>query len=521
MSGDCLLTDPVLWVRLEDGREQGVSLPGVLALLVQDEIGAFEGLASYQRQSWYLFLCQLGAIALHQAGRAALPETAEDWKDLLAALAPAPAWQVVGDDLTQPAFLQPPLPSGSLTKYGPLADTPDGIDILVTAKDHDIKMARYGRAEPYHWVYALVNLQTMQGFLGAGNYGIARMNGGFANRPLVDYTPGPPSWGRRFSRAVKMMLARRPDILRQQETRFQTSGGKALLWLIPWEEEHSLPLTELDPYFIEICRRVRLVRSASGAVRALYRTSKAARVDAKSANGNLGDPWIPIDDKGTALTMGSGGFTYRKVADLLLNQKRYTVPHALIPLDDDPHGTMLVHFSALVRGQGRTEGLYERLLPIQAAEIVPRLLDPDQRQGLHEQALLLLDDIDKGGKRALKVGLCKMLQGGRDEINFRDQRTDVWLDRLEQKIDAIYFDHLWQVAAAYAAEDDTAITQAQHLWQKALVDLSEAVFLEALDRLPAPSGRRERARARAQQAFYGTLYKALPFCRPEVSETQQ
>jgi CRISPR system Cascade subunit CasA len=51
-------------------------------------------------------------------------------------------------------------------------------------------------ATPEHWFYALLTLQTMQGFLGAGNYGISRMNGGFASRPSVGLAPS-DRWGMR------------------------------------------------------------------------------------------------------------------------------------------------------------------------------------------------------------------------------------------------------------------------------------------------------------------------------------
>jgi CRISPR system Cascade subunit CasA len=79
------------------------------------------------------------------------------------------------------------------------AHAPDLIDVLATAKAHDVKRSRMVAARPEHWAYALCTLQTMQGFGGAGNYGIARMNSGFGTRTAVAVTPS-LRWGARFRR---------------------------------------------------------------------------------------------------------------------------------------------------------------------------------------------------------------------------------------------------------------------------------------------------------------------------------
>src|SRR3546814_8479578 len=51
-----------------DGREVRLSLPGVLARLSVGDIDAFPGLAAHQRQAWFHFLVQLGAVALDRNG---------------------------------------------------------------------------------------------------------------------------------------------------------------------------------------------------------------------------------------------------------------------------------------------------------------------------------------------------------------------------------------------------------------------------------------------------------------------
>jgi len=532
MSPNNLLTDPI-FPTLTDRGERRLTLPGVLAVLAGGDVVAFHGLAAHQRQAWFQFLAQVAAIALHRADLTEPPGDESAWAGLLAALTPEPAetgWSLVVEDATRPAFLQPPIRTGRLNDYRPLADTPDGIDLLITAKNHDLKAARLGAAEPHHWVFALVTLQTLQGFLGAGNYGIARMNGGFASRVLIDYVPESASWGARLRRAVALLLEQRVAILEEKQHYFQPEDGCALLWLEPWDEDKSLSLQELDPYFIEICRRVRLVRDpADGHPTALGRTSGCARVDAAAAKGNLGDPWMPIDvQKGAALTVGAGGFHYRKVTEILYSQK-FSVPPAMRARANDPHKAMRTQFAVMVRGQGKTEGLYERFLAARHHRAFEDLHIQKQRELLYVLAEeMIKTNIDAGARRALRAGLCAVMQGGKDDIDFRDRRADAWIDRLDQRIDEIFFDHLSALAGAGAGASEGGASEGggkdgggaeerdlcRTAWQRALADMTKALFLEAAELLPTPSARRERARARGESLFYAMLYKSLPMARP-------
>jgi CRISPR system Cascade subunit CasA len=277
------------------------NLPEALALLCRGHLLSFEGLAAHQRHAWFLFLCQLATLALIHAGEdtaaeedeawAALDD-AEAWRQRLAALTPGcadTAWSLVVDDPAQPAFMQPPIRQ-ALDRYEVIGRTPDEIDLLVTAKAHDLKPARAGRAGARHWIFALVSLQTQQGYSGRGNFGIARMNGGFASRPMLMLTPS-QDLPKRFRRGTQAALAARRKALDQDYSLFR-DNGTALLWLEPWDSETSLKLGALDPLFVEICRRLRLQRrDPGGSILALGRPSDVPRVEAKAAKGNLGDAW--------------------------------------------------------------------------------------------------------------------------------------------------------------------------------------------------------------------------------------
>jgi CRISPR system Cascade subunit CasA len=60
-------------------------------------------------------------------------------------------------------------------------------------------------------------------------------------------------------------------------TGFRLTDGLGLVWLAPWDGKISLKPSDLDPYYIEICRRVRLVVEA-GRLQARFAGSKVPRV---------------------------------------------------------------------------------------------------------------------------------------------------------------------------------------------------------------------------------------------------
>ena len=253
-----LLDRQLISVETNEGPTK-LSLPGALAGLVRGEVHSFRALRAHQWQAWFSFLTQLAAMAVSRHNDGSLPDEASRWRELLLELSGGEesAWALVEHDVSRPAFMQSPIPEGSLDEAGYKSDipTPDGLDMLVTSKNHDVKRHRIRNPDVEHWVYALVTLQTLEGFFGRGNYGIVRMNGGFAARPFVEFTPG-LSWSERFRDDVERLVANRAEIADQFEF---DRAGHALLWLEPWDGAKSggYSLDDLDPYFLEICRRIR------------------------------------------------------------------------------------------------------------------------------------------------------------------------------------------------------------------------------------------------------------------------
>ena len=493
------------------------SLPEALAFLCSGRLLGFDGVAAHQRHALFLFLCQLAGLALILADEEHATEDddawvglddAQAWRRRLAALTPTcaeTAWSLVVDNPAESAFLQPPILQ-NLDRYEVIGRTPDEIDLLVTAKAHDLKPARAGRPEARHWIFALISLQTQQGYSGRGNFGIARMNGGFASRPMLMLTPG-QDLPARFRRGVQAALAARHTALDRDNSLFRDQG-KALLWLEPWDIEISLPLRELDPLFIEVCRRIRLKRSEPGGQIVAYgRSSEVQRVDAKAAKGNLGDAWTPIAVKdGAALTVAAGGFDYRRLQSVIATED-FIEPEALKTRKDDPEELWL-HAAVLVRGQGKTEGFHERWLRMPAD-----MRKPEGTRTSGKISRAMIADAD-GARMALRIALLTFLQGGPDKLDFKDERPRVWLDALEHKIDGIFFTYLFTRLPLGTPESEAG-------WQKDLGRKTRALFEEAIERLTAPENRRERARARASFTFNGLMRKAGLMAVPNMPEEEE
>ena len=357
-----LLQDPIIRTRLSGGTTEKLSLPALYSVLMDDQVESQPALRPHQRHAWHAFLAQLAAIALHRAGKSEFPVSTSDWASLLRNLTREyddnEPWCFVVSDAERPALLQPPAPDG-IGSYKKSIDYPDDLDLLVTAKNHDIKQSIAIGGELEDWLFALVTLQTMSGFLGAGNYGIARMNGGFSSRPCLGLVPADGKPGSQLKSDVLRMLSGRTSLLEDFAPYFQAQDGLALLWLEPWDGKTSLDMRSLDPHFIEVCRRVRLCNH-DGRLEAKTIATRVPRIEAKAAKGNLGDFWTPIEAKeGKALSLSASGFNYKRLSELLFDRRTYDPPAAMKP-DPGLGGRWRVMARGVASGQGKTEGYHER-----------------------------------------------------------------------------------------------------------------------------------------------------------------
>ena len=512
-----ILTEPLIDMTTAEGTLPA-SLPEVYAALMADEVEAFPALRPHQRHAWHAFLVQLGAMAMHRAGVTEPPEDAATWAELIRGLTPEfpddEPWQLVVDDITKPAFMQPPASSSDVEKdYKTVVATPDALDMLITSKNHDLKATTAIQGSAEDWIFALVDLQTMEGFGGAGNYGISRMNGGLGSRPAFSLAPlgGPGAHARR-------------DILALLSNYPTSAGAKNLLWLLPWDgtgPERLLP-NELAPLYIEVCRRVRLRADGDGQIYAIRTSSKAARVEGKDAKGRTGDPWTPHNPSrdGLPLTLAAGGFNYKRMKEYLMNWRQ---PDLLKPTSAERSSseTMQLVARAMVRGQGKTEGYHERIVPIRTKtrNAMLRRTGRDSMEdlgGLAEKRIERISAVQRILSHAIQVFAAR---GDSDNVSPEHRRLAApWLNRLDEIIDDRFFDDLQD---EFEAGDDATRERVHNDWLRDfVVPQARGILRDATDSLPCPAIHRYRARENATGLFEGRLSgnSGLPFLFDHAEE---
>ncbi|UCF90213.1 MAG: type I-E CRISPR-associated protein Cse1/CasA [Desulfobacterales bacterium] len=479
------------------------SLPGLLQALGQDQVDALAGVQRHQADIFHIFLCYLAGSVLVESGRGDPNQPSEFWIDGLRALAGRNddcAWELVVEDPTKPAFMQPPAPSKQIfeTDYKPKAETPDSLDVLQSAKNHDLKATRARKSDIEAWVLALIGHQTASGFLGQGKFGIARMNGGFGSRVCVGWKANSRS-GMRFHRDVKVLLAHRKTLLKAPYP--YVDGGLTCLWIEPWDGKTGLSLSQLDPFFIEVARRIRLVDC--GSIVALGTTSKTTRIAAQALKGNVGDPWTPIKvSSSSALTPSANGFHPGLLRNLIF-QDDYELSPVQIPTSNEGSGWFCA--SSLVRGQGTTDGFREASIRV-PARVQPILFGGgNARDRLAELSKIGLEMAAGVQNKCLRPALYALMEGGPDSVNFGKREISVWVGSQSRSFltawQPLYFDWLW---TTLDAEDDVA---ALRPWVQNLKGLARDVLEKAFRSCPSRNGRGYRAISLANGIFFGGLYK--------------
>jgi len=521
-----LTTDPIITLRLAN-ETVSASLPRTFELLFEDAVLDFPALRPHQGPAWHAFLVQLAFLATEDGE---VPTDAEGWAAALRGLTREwpqdEPWCLVAP-AEAPAFLQSPAPGGDLRPYDKPIATPDKLDPLVTSRNHDLKAARMRAATPEEWVFALVNLQTTEGFMGNGKYGIMRMDGGYGSRPFLGIHPmGGP--GARFRRDLAV-LRRRRDALFARAQGFATGRDIRLLWLEPWDGLRSLPISDLHPLVIEICRRVRLVTLPDGALEAHGTGTAAPRVAArKKLKGVTGDPWAPVEsgkDGTKVLSIDADGFDWRRMKALILSEpgaeRAFERPLLAKAVAEDGEAAEIIA-AALARGEGKTEGFHLRRVPITNRFAVRALADEgEERQRLArlsedfaihamtaadrclDPALLILFQKEPKKQKESKKAFYKSKNTNKRK-NTKEQ-FGPWMQRFDRLIDQAFFDRLWT-----GAESEEAARQALDAWDRWLHQAAFQVFDLAVEAAPRTDQRRIFAAARARDQLSDDLRRHLP-----------
>ena len=496
-----LLTEPIISI----SHQERLSLPELLAALAQERVTQFPALRPHQRGAWHMFLVQLAALTLWPTKQSEPPEDSTEWTTLLRDLAPdhtddAP-WCMVVENRAKPAFLQPPTPGN--VKWSPVT-TPDALDLLITARNHDLKQSVAREVEAEDWLFALVSLQTSEGYGGAGNHGIARMNGGSSSRPMLglapaqgkNYTLNPSAWWRRD---VRRLLAERQA---GNGLKLGCDGGPALLWCLDWPEGEQLDLRELDPWFIEVCRRVRLVGTETrmSAIRAI---SKKARIDAKMYHGNVGDPWAPVHrEDGKSLTLSSGDFHYRRLADLMFGGD-WQVPVLATPGPEENAGGILLVAEALSRGNSKTEGFKSRVVPVPDHAV--RIFQSPTVAKLSQIQMAEIKAFDEALRDAIALLAARGDREKRDKSQYavsKPTRT-----RFDRTADTLFFPNLWARLEAETSGDRDRTDKAGSDFRRKLFEAARAELAAALPGVPCSALQRPKAETRAWRAFHARVRK--------------
>ena len=518
-----LLNDRLIRTRLSDGEIEIQSLPEAYAAMSLDRVAAFPALRPHQRHAWHAFLAQLATIAMHRANTSVPPQTSAEWQTLLRNLTPEYAddepWCLIVEDPKQPAFIQCPAPNG-LDDYRGRVMTPDDLDVLVTSKNHDVKRAIALSGAPEDWIFALIGLQTMAGFLGSGNYGIARMNGGFSARPCLGLAPAKGLVGAHLFHDVQRMIAGRDQLLEDYSNYYAPTGGLALLWIEPWSGTEQADLRTLDPYFIEICRRVRL-RVEGHQFVAWTASSKRARINAKAAKGNLGDFWTPVENKESkALSLSSAGFPYKRLVELLFKNETYNKPPSM-RVEGGANDKWQLVARGIAGGQGKTEGYHERT-DIAFANKTASVFRTAESNRLAKIAQEQIEEISEVTD-ALRFGIAIAASGGKEpgDLTKSDRAHATPFGR---RLEAVADIHFFAVLEdRFLAEDDTAGTRLRAVFALLLINAARKLLNEAIDSVPCASICRYRARARAVSAFEGRLRRrnGIFSNQPEMFNTRE
>jgi len=507
------LDEPLICWRDTHATVQHGSLPELLAALAANGVRDFPRLRPHQRHPWHAFLVQLAAIALHHAGQNEPWTSDADWRAALLALTPddadGAAWCLVAAP-ERPALLQAPVLHG-IDDWDAEVHSPDRLDMIGTSKNHDLKRARARQAGPDDWLFALVSLQTQAGSNSGSYKGISRMNSGAGSRPGIGVMQKNSAWGQRWKVDLSTLQKFRETLAKDYE--FPLQGGLALLWLPAWDDSASIGFRTLDPFYIEVCRRVRLEMLETGICARTTKTPVSRIEEGEARKGRTGDLWTPIDKEGEKImAVPKQGFRYELVTKLLTLDGQYEPAPAQTLVGHDGNTALeLICQGIAPDGMSRTLGYHERRVPLSPK--LRRYIAGDQRPLLARMAKRRIEAI-AAMRKLLWTALALLFangenDGGNDAISNRASR---FAQPFEQQEDSRFFDDL---TAHIEAEGEQQEAVYLH-WLLGLAERAQAVLEAAFDAGPRSAMQRYKAQAAALSRFDSGLHGGKKPLFPEL-----
>ena len=498
-----LLEAQIITVRTPGGITM-MSLPELYAAMTRNNAEDLVHVRPHQRHPVHSTLCQIGAVAMVNAGLTVPLDNPEGWRDILSYLTEQEypgeePWHLVVPSITDAAFLQPPASSkDKIKEYKKVLATPDTMDITVGSKRHDVKDGTMSRARPEHWLYALITSQTAGGVEGKEIYGVSRMNKGLGSRHGFSVTPD-TRWDAHVTRDMKLLAER-----------YRGENVEShLLWTRKWDgtKKEALDPQDLHPsaLYVEAGRRIRLVGGTGGISHALRAGTKGTRIEIEETLGRTEDPWT-LTEPQKSVTVSENGFGFREISRYLEPEK-YILPELAVPRESDGSTVMLVA-RTIVRGQGMTHGYHEREIPLTG--YVTRILrTPDGRRILAKEVTErtnLVAEVSSILRHAVKT----YLQNGISNDEARREHEKIinrYGHRLQQEVDPSF----WKELQDGLESENPELAQAEWV-HRSLAPRARRILESAQSTGMCNLQDRFKARARSEDVFSGRIStsKKLP-----------
>jgi len=291
----------------------------------------------------------------------------------------------------------------------------------------------------------------------------------------------------------------------------------SVVWTEPWDgtKAEGLLINQLEPLYIEICRRVRL-RQADRGLEAVRANSLSRRIiDIK---GLTGDPWAPVG-KATGQRdtppafLGPRKFGYERIVDGLFSAD-WELPRLLrlTTHDGSPGGATQLIARGMVRGEGGTAGYHERVIPLtpKTAQVFGSGGNKEDIGDIARQRIAQIGKV----KNILRHAIATFLARGESGDTTPEQRSlaNRWVDKLDEIVDAGFFKRLQDEFDIEHADDRHSLRMN---WLRngtdGIVDHAESVLHAAEEALPCPSVHRFKAMVEADSVFWGRIRGANGF----------
>lgn len=152
---------------------------------------------------------------------------------------------------------------------------------------------------------------------------------------------------------------------------------------------------------------------------------------------------------------------------MLFGQEGHALPVLAERFPTDADEGLVILARALTRGQGKTEGLHERRIPVTKVvrDRLRRHHDTDALGRAATDRVGLAGDIQN---RVLKPALLALFQNGPETVDYQDKganaRARDLLARFDRAVDATFFEELWA-----EFEPDTDADSVRKAWVRHLV----------------------------------------------------